>query len=496
MAAATTNILADEDWVLVSHDVKEEQIAEDAERVPAETLGDPISMISNAAPSAALGGALSPIQTPAFDFHLHREARPGFNPSSQFWQVDESKDLGRMLARTHSAMERDKTAAPKVPSTATTDYVVAAYYFGNFHVDPRNESAHGPGWTEWQLVRDAKPRFPGHKQPKVPLWGYENDSIPEVFEKKIAAASAASVSAFIFDWYWYDDGPFLEAALEQGYLHAANRNDMKFAIMWANHNWDDIHPAKLGSPPYLQFPGEITPATFDKMTTHIVDQYLSQDGYLKIDGCPYFSVYELYRFVIGMGGYKEAAKQLQLFRDKVKAAGFPGLHINAVTWGVQLLPGEGEVPDLKTLLERMNVDSTTSYVWIHHAQLSNFPVTQYDELATAYETYRSTASTEMDKPYFPNVTVGWDSSPRACQSDIYTNSSYPFIPVVQGNTPQRFSGALRSAKTFLDSASGPKTKLLTINSWNEWTEGSYLEPDVDHQFAYLNQIHKVFGKKH
>jgi hypothetical protein len=27
-------------------------------------------------------------------------------------------------------------------------YTVAAYYFGNYHVDPKNEVAHGPGWTE------------------------------------------------------------------------------------------------------------------------------------------------------------------------------------------------------------------------------------------------------------------------------------------------------------------------------------------------------------
>jgi hypothetical protein len=386
----------------------------------------------------------------------------------------------------------------EVPATTRDkeDYVVAAYYFGNFHVDPRNEVAHGKGWTEWQLVRDAKPRFSGHKQPKLPLWGYEDESNPKVFERKIAAANRASISAFIFDWYWYNDGPFLEAALEEGYLNAANRRDVKFAIMWANHDWFDIHPAKLASPPYLQFPGQITPATFDKMTTHIVDRYFSQDSYLKIDECPYFSVYELYRFVLGMGGSEQAAAELLKFRAKVKAAGFPDLHLNAVTWGVQLLPGEGEAPDLKTLLERLHVDTTTSYVWIHHAELSKFPVTEYDELATAYETYRSTASEELGKPYFPNVSVGWDASPRACQSDIYTKATYPFMPVVQGNTPGRFGEALCSAKEFLDSSTGLKTKLLTINSWNEWTEGSYLEPDVEHQSAYLDQIHEVFGKKH
>lgn len=229
-------------------------------------------------------------------------------------------------------------------SSPDEEYIVAAYYFGNFHVDPRNETAHGKDWTEWQLVRGARPRFPGHQQPKTPLWGYEDESDPKVFEKKITAAKNASVSALIFDWYWYNDGPFLERALEEGYLRSENQVDVKFAIMWANHDWFDIHPAKLGAPPFLQFPGQITPETFERMTTHIVDRYFSQDSYLKIDGCPYFSVYELYRFVIGMGGIEKVVAGIERFRAKTKAAGFQDLHFNAVTFGVQLLPAEVSFP--------------------------------------------------------------------------------------------------------------------------------------------------------
>jgi hypothetical protein len=374
-------------------------------------------------------------------------------------------------------------------------YVVAAYYFGNYHPDPRNDVAHGKGWTEWQLVNDAKPRFAGHKQPKVPLWGYGDESDPKTFEQKISAAVRASISAFIFDWYWYNDGPFLQGALEEGYLRATNRADVEFAIMWANHDWFDLHPAKLTAPPHLQYAGEVTASTFDKLTTHIIKNYFSQDSYLKVDGCPYFSIYELYRFVLGMGGVEKAAAAIQQFREKVKAAGFRDLHFNAVTWGVQLLPGQTEVTDLKDLLARLNVDSTTSYVWIHHAKLATFPSSDYQDLAAAYEVYRATASTKLGKPYYPNVSMGWDSSPRACQSDIYTQSSYPFMPVVQGDTPQRFGDALRSAKQFLDDSPDLRTKLLTVNSWNEWTEGSYLEPDKEHGYAYLEQIHAVFGNK-
>jgi Glycosyltransferase WbsX len=373
-------------------------------------------------------------------------------------------------------------------------YEVAVYYFGNYHVDKRNEAAHGPGWTEWRLVQAAKPRFPGHQQPKVPLWGCEDESQPKVFERKIEAASKSGVTAFIFDWYWHNDGPFLEGALEKGYLNAQNKADLKFAVMWANHDWVDIQPAKFSGHPLLQFEGAVTPQTFDALTDHIVKVYFSEPSYWKIDGCPYFSIYEIYRFVKGMGGVGKAAKALDAFRTKARKAGFKDLHLNAVTWGIQLLPGETEVPDLKALLAALSVNSTTSYVWIHHVKLRPFPVAQYEEVARSYEKYRAGASAEFNLPYFPNVSMGWDSTPRVCQTDVFVEGFYPFLPVMQGNTPEAFGRALNSARNFLDKQASGLPKILTINAWNEWTEGSYLEPDTMTKYGYLDQIRKVFGR--
>ena len=119
---------------------------------------------------------------------------------------------------------------------------VGCYYFPNYHVDPRNEKIHGPGWTEWQLVRHAIPRFPGHQQPKVPLWGHDDESDPQVMEQKIDAAVNHGIDHFIFDWYHYEDGPFLERCLEQGFLKSRNVNRIEFSLMWANHDWINIHP--------------------------------------------------------------------------------------------------------------------------------------------------------------------------------------------------------------------------------------------------------------
>ena len=34
--------------------------------------------------------------------------------------------------------------------------------------------------------------------------------------------------------------------------------------------------------------------------------------------------------------------------------------------------------------------------------------------------------------------------------------------------------------------------LVTINSWNEWTETSYLQPDNVYGYGYLEAVKKVF----
>jgi Glycosyltransferase WbsX len=132
-----------------------------------------------------------------------------------------------------------------------------------------------------------------------------------------------------------------------------------------------------------------------------------------------------------------------------------------------------------------------SYVWVHHVALPSFPTTPYEAVAREAEAHWRRARQEYGLPFHPNVTMGWDSSPRTVQSDVYTNAGYPFGPVLAGNTPQRFRTALQQAKAFLDARDGGP-KLLSINAWNEWTEGSYLEPDTVHGMAYLEAIQEVF----
>lgn len=382
---------------------------------------------------------------------------------------------------------------------STPQCTVACYYFPNYHVDPRNERQHGKGWTEWELVKYARPRFAGHQQPKVPLWGYGDESDPAVMAQKIDVAANHNIDAFIYDWYYYDDGPYLERGLEKGFMGASNNKRLKFGIMWANHDWLDIHPAKRAITPPLQFPGQVTPETFDRMTSYVADRYFTHPSYWCINNRPYFSFYELSKLISGFGSVTATRKALDVFREKTRKASFPDAHLNAVVWGQTILPNEKKVQDPATLVEQLGFDSVTSYVWIHHVALPQYPETPFQYVMDKYFEYAHKAAHEFKVPYYPNASMGWDSSPRTCISDIADNSSYPFTCNIGGNTPRAFGdGIWRAKELVLNEIPSRKEydRIITVNSWNEWTEGSYLEPDTVNQLTYLEALRDAIDAEH
>ncbi len=114
-----------------------------------------------------------------------------------------------------------------------------------------------------------------------------------------------------------------------------------------------------------------------------------------------------------------------------------------------------------------------------HFTVPNRPYPQIlEDVKREYERIDRT----YDIPYFPHVSIGWDNNPRykRLRKDIITE-----------NTPENFEKALRMAKDYADTHDLP-AKLITINSWNEWTETSYLQPDDLYGYGYLEAIKKVF----
>ena len=379
-------------------------------------------------------------------------------------------------------------------NTENQPVTVACYYFPNYHTgDPRNEAAKGVGWTEWELVKKARPRFAGHRQPKVPLWGYTDERDPLAMAQKIDAAANHGIDAFIFDWYMYEDGPFLNRCLDEGFLKAKNTNRLKFSLMWANHDWVEIHPYKRGTDQQLLYPAKVSPKRYDEICDHLVKDYFTKPNYWLIDGKAYFSIYDVQKFVENFGSIEATREAMNRLRNKAIAAGLKGVHWNIVAWGLPILPVENPPANTAELIQLLGFDSATSYVWIHHAQLPDVQ-TDYNKARDAYFAHWDKAKKEYGVPYFPNVTMGWDSSPRCDLNDEWGNWGYPFTNTLGNNTPENFKTALQQTKDkLLADPNGPR--ILNINCWNEWTEGSYLEPDTKTGMAYLEAVRDIFGNE-
>ena len=89
---------------------------------------------------------------------------------------------------------------PPAPPRTPRNITVAAFIYDPWTPDTTVFGEHGPAFTEWELVRRAEPRFPGHLQPKVPLWGELDTSLPATWDLLNGAALAAGIEVYLWDW--------------------------------------------------------------------------------------------------------------------------------------------------------------------------------------------------------------------------------------------------------------------------------------------------------
>jgi hypothetical protein len=72
-------------------------------------------------------------------------------------------------------------------STRQQKHDIAAYFWPAYHDEPRWRRFMPEGEGEWQTIRKAKPKFSGHRQPRVPAWGYLNEADPRVIPRPCRA---------------------------------------------------------------------------------------------------------------------------------------------------------------------------------------------------------------------------------------------------------------------------------------------------------------------
>ncbi len=363
-------------------------------------------------------------------------------------------------------------------------YDVAAFVWPAYTgTEPRTRMFWPEGMGEWQSVRSSGSKYPGDTWPRIPLWGYVDEADPGVMEMEIDAAADHGVNVFIYDWYWFDGRPFLEQCLDNGFLKAKNRDRMKFYLMWANHDANYTWNKEIsdGDSETVIWQGAVGEAEFDKICDRLINKYFCREEYYKIDGKPVFMIYDLQNLIDGLGGVENTRAKLLEFKEKCGIAGLGGLHLQLTQWGERVLNlsgvDGGKKPD-SALAPELGFDSFTNYQYVHFTDIDR----DYGEIMADVPGFWKTWTEKYPIPYFPHVSLGWDNNPR------YRG----FRPgIMKNNTPEAIEAALRLARDFVDAHDLP-APLVTVNSWNEWTESSYLQPDDRFGYGYLEAVRRVF----
>lgn len=348
------------------------------------------------------------------------------------------------------------TMAPQVPPSDYVpepqpihgDYQVGVYYF--------------PGWSSgsnWAPLLNFRER--------QPLLGWYREGLPEVADWQIKWAVEHGIDFFIYDWYWNQGGRSLEHALHNGFFKARYQNLLKFCLLWANHN-----PPFQAKDPARKVEEAIQDLL--NVTDYWIANYFHRDNYLKIEGQPVVVIFSYYRIREDLGHINVRAA-FEKMRERCRQAGLAGLYLIACV---------GEDPNSWPILAEEGYDAVSGYNWpglgMRPEEGSRAP---FDALIPAYRQLWESIARSKSIPLIPPVSGGWDSRPWHGDGAL----------VRYGRTPENFRRHLEDVKEFLDThGEAVPAKMCFIEAWNEWGEGSYIEPHQEFGFGYLDAIRAVF----
>ncbi len=357
-----------------------------------------------------------------------------------------------------------------------TGYQVAVYYYPCWHPCPWFEKHFGKGWTQFQSLRDAKPLYPGHLFPKYPLWGEYDESDPAWAAREIETAADYGIHAWMICWYWHEGTQRCQLQLERGFLKAPNNHRIKFALMWANHDWRNHWPAASDGQTALMSRQRHSEQDMLRVVEYCIEHYFRRPNYWRMPAGPVFGIYSVESLLRDLSP-EQCRRALARMREEVAKAGLGDLHLMACS------ANPTNAPKLRDL----GFQSATLY-HTFTPLLQDVPRggrAPYGRLAAQAVSYWRRLRAACSVPFFPSCSVGWDNSPRVGRS----------ARMVTQRTADQFERLMLAAKHHLAEAAGNLPNVVFLSSWNEWTEDHVLLPDTVYGYSYLEAVRRVFVER-
>jgi hypothetical protein len=338
-----------------------------------------------------------------------------------------------------------------------------AFYLPQFHPIAENDWAHGMGFTEWHNVVKAKPLFRNHYQPRMPgELGFYDLRAEEVLRRQIQLAQEHGISGFCFYYYYFGGKRLLYKPLEN---FIKSDIDAPFMFLWANENWtkrwdggdqDVIIAQHHSHADDLAFIRDLIPVFQDTR-------------YVKIGGKPILLVYKTHLF-------PDISATTETWRAEIERHGFPGIFLVMVDDWISDL----DHPRQFGFDASYEIPSNLVPEEVLSAEIGELGLD--DDFAGRIVDYAKFAKFHLGRPFpsykrFRTVMLPWDNTPRyGPRAMVHING--------QGEAYK-----LWLLQAVLDTyrRHAPDERLVFIHSWNEWCEGTYLEPDGKLGRWYLEQ---------
>ncbi|MDN8011726.1 glycoside hydrolase family 99-like domain-containing protein [Burkholderia multivorans] len=357
--------------------------------------------------------------------------------------------------------EADKGEAVQPARSRTLKAV--AFYLPQFHPIPENDLWWGKGFTEWTNVTRARQLFRGHYQPRVPTeLGYYDLRLEETQVAQAKLASEFGIHGFCYYYYWFDGKKLLNHPIEQ--MAKSKNIDTGFCVCWANENWsrnwDGQNRHVLMEQTYT-LEGNVA------LIRELIPM-MKDPRWIRHDGKPVMMVY---RISIIPNWLETAAA----WRDECRKAGLGEIHLCAVRFGLETLQGSPADHRLDSYVlfpphEAERVDLRDKVHDLHE----NFGGQIFD--------YSAVVDGDLEKfedgyswPVHRGTMLGWDNTARRLTD----------ARVFHGATPYGFRRWMQNLLEQEQRFNPSNESLVFINAWNEWAEGTYLEPDQRWGRAYL-----------
>lgn len=357
---------------------------------------------------------------------------------------------------------------------------IIAFYLPQFHAIPENDEWWGEGFTEWTNVKRAKPLYRKHYQPRVPLHNHYYDlSDASEMVRQMEMAKKAGIGGFCFYHYWFNGKKLLEKPVER--LLSTPEANLPFCLCWANEPWTRTWDGESGAKEILMAQEYGDETDWKEHFLYLLT-FFQDSRYLKKDNKPVFVFYAI-------NAIEKVSDMLEMWNELAVEHGFNGIYTISVNRGKVYDKDVDAVIDF----EPFATVGSSNYFWEKYRRevpfefLKNlplvgkkyFPVMPYEEVAEKMVSKK----VRTIKTHYLGSFVGWDNSARRGRKPLL---------IVEGGTPKQFEYYLQ--KQYQKSIQDGR-EFLFINAWNEWAEGTYLEPDQRYGFAYLNAVKRVVVHK-